>query len=459
MARRRADLDLGMDDWHDEETEEKENDNPEPGPKKLRLSVSVARKKKAASLAVGSRYNFLDEEEKKLIAVKFVPENTAKSTKWALTNFTDWSRCRRERFSDTSEHVPDGLLSSGDSSELCKWLSLFTAETRKKDGSKYPPKSIYILLTGLLRHMRSLNASCPNFLDTENKDFTPLHDCMDNVFRRLRTEGVGSSSKSAEVFTEDDQRNLWEKGVLGRENPKSLLRTVFFLNGKNFCLRGGEEHRALKLSQVKRFSNPDRYEYTEHVSKNRAGGLRQLRVTSKVVPVYSVPEVGEKCHVSVLDFYLSKLPPDAATRDVFYLTPLANVPKDATKPWFSPIPVGRNTLSTMVRGICSDGNILGNKTNHSLRATGTSALFNAGVPEKVIQQRSGHLSLKGLRQYERVTEDQQQAACQILAATKAPTTVTGQQQCAQVTPLGFTPQMNFSSCTVNIFQGGTSHAP
>jgi len=33
--------------------------------------------------------------------------------------------------------------------------------------------------------------------------------------------------------------------------------------------------------------------------------------------------------------------------------------------------------------------------NHSLRATGCSRLFEAGVPEKVIQQWTGHLSLQG----------------------------------------------------------------
>ena len=67
------------------------------------------------------------------------------------------------------------------------------------------------------------------------------------------------------------------------------------------------------------------------------------------------------------------------------------------KPWYTLTPVGRNTLSTMVKNICTDAGVGGNKTNHSLRATGTTALFTDGVPEKVIQQRSGHLSLQGMR--------------------------------------------------------------
>ena len=53
-----------------------------------------------------------------------------------------------------------------------------------------------------------------------------------------------------------------------------------------------------------------------------------------------------------------------------------------------------------------DAKIPGNFTNHSLRATGTTTLFDAGVPEALIQKRSGHRSSKALRVYERVTPEQ-----------------------------------------------------
>ena len=62
-------------------------------------------------------------------------------------------------------------------------------------------------------------------------------------------------------------------------SPKALFQEVFFLNGRNFCLRGGDEHRRLKLSQIKRYSAPhipDRYVYTENSSKNRSGGMAQM---------------------------------------------------------------------------------------------------------------------------------------------------------------------------------------
>ena len=75
---------------------------------------------------------------------------------------------------------------------------------------------------------------------------------------------------------------------------------------------------------MNRFSSPDHYVYTENSSKNRSGGLAQLRVSNKVVPAYSMTDAGERCHVHILDTYYSKLPPNAFNRDNFYLTSVSS---------------------------------------------------------------------------------------------------------------------------------------
>ena len=119
----------------------------------------------------------------------------------------------------------------------------------------------------------------------------------------------------------------------------------FFFNGKIFCLRGGEEHCQLKLSELKKFTYPLRYMHTENSSKNRSGGLAQIRVKNKVVPISAVPDAGSRCHVYVLDLYIQKLPPEAFSRDNFYVQPCLIVPDDPSKPWFTTNPIGKNTLS------------------------------------------------------------------------------------------------------------------
>ena len=242
----------------------------------------------------------------------------------------------------------DGLLLGHDSAALCKWLSVYVAEAKKQDSSPFPPKSLYMLLAGILRHMCSKNPLCPNFLDNKQLQFVSLHDAMDNVFRKLRVEGVQANSKSTEAFTKKEICQLWDSGTLSTTTPKGLLCAVFFLNGISFCLRGGEEHRNLKLSQIKHEKESPRYVYTELASKNRSGSLAQLRVKNESVTIYSVSEAGDMFHVSVLDLYFSKLPKEAIERDVFYLQPVSNV-KRCDQPWYTTTPVGKNTLARMVK--------------------------------------------------------------------------------------------------------------
>ena len=73
---------------------------------------------------------------------------------------------------------------------------------------------------------------------------------------QLCSEGVGAEVKHASISTKEEEA-LWEQGILGCDNPKSLLCAAFYLNDKIFCLRGGSEHRNLKLSQLQWSSNPE----------------------------------------------------------------------------------------------------------------------------------------------------------------------------------------------------------
>lgn len=67
----------------------------------------------------------------------------------------------------------------------------------------------------------------------------------------------------------------------------------------------------------------------------------------------------------------------------------------------------------------SEAKIAGDFTNHSLRATGATELFQSEAPEKVIQGITGHRSVSALRQYERVGDLQKKAACNILTGVSS----------------------------------------
>ena len=57
--------------------------------------------------------------------------------------------------------------------------------------------------------------------------------------------------------------------------------------------------------------------------------------------------------------------------------------------------------------------------NHSLCATGISRLYNNGVPEKLIMERSGHLSVEGIHSYERTSDAQRQVVSKVLSDSSA----------------------------------------
>ena len=129
------------------------------------------------------------------------------------------------------------------------------------------------------------------------------------------------------------------------------------------------------------------------------------------------PDLGDHCPVYILDKYISKLPPKAKEDDLFYVRPVEKNPVTTDAPWYSAVPIGKNTLQNMVTNMCSEANIQGAKTNHSLRATAATHMFQSGIPEKVIQERTGHRSLEGLRSYERLSEQQHKTASKLLSSS------------------------------------------
>ena len=173
--------------------------------------------------------------------------------------------------------------------------------------------------------------------------------------------------------------------------------------------------RDLCLSQLTRLESPNRYVYKEKASKNRQGGLAQLKLEHKTVNVMANPTSGIRCPVHLLDKYISKLPQEAIQKDHFYCRPLPSIASDSVQSvWYSASPVGRNQLTKMVATMFEMAGVNGQKTNHSLRVAGASSLFDAGVPERIIQARTGHRSLESLRLYERVTERQDMQVAKIL---------------------------------------------
>ena len=296
-----------------------------------------------------------------------IPKNTEKNDRWALNVFRKWMSTRNRR---SESKCPDDIIQRDDAELLNKWLSLFVSEVRKSDGTKYPPQTIHLILCGLQRYMRRHNAAPVSIFDKTDVRFRGLQGTTESVYQTLHEEGLGVEVKHASVITADDEEKLWESKTLGDYDPHVLLRTVFFLNGRNLALRGGQKQRNLKLSQFVR--EKDHWKYIENDSKNFRRGIRR---ENRVVCVYPHPELGNRCHFHILETYMTRIPMQAKEKDVFYLTALKVVKWEVGNVWFSLVPVGRNKLDLMVKEMCSRAGISEVKSNLSLRATGATRLF------------------------------------------------------------------------------------
>ena len=149
-------------------------------------------------------------------------------------------------------------------------------------------------------------------------------------------------------------------------------------------LQSGQEHRALRFhpGQIELLQPAGKRScllYTEDVSKNNPGGLKGMSNEPKTVTHYENLDNPHRCFVHLFKLYDSKCPPDRP-KDTFYLRPLK---KPTGTCWYS---IGHCTLAGTVARLCKAAGIKEYKTNHSLRATTATRLYQAGVDEQLIME-------------------------------------------------------------------------
>lgn len=100
--------------------------------------------------------------------------------------------------------------------------------------------------------------------------------------------------------------------------------------------------------------------------------------------------------------------------DALYLRSLA---KPTTSQWYADVRVGVNTISKVVKTLCGKAGMEGFYTNHSLRATAATRMYEADLPEQLICEKTGHRS-DAVRSYKRTGPAQEQAASDAVQGIK-----------------------------------------
>ena len=408
------------------------SDSYEATAKRPRLSVPPPAKVRAfASPKTG--------EEVEQARKNAMPKKTQDDTKYCVGIWNEW-RQHKELYDGNIIPAVDELNPAA----LAKLLSHFTLEVRKKNGDEFPPNSLHHIICGIQRYLRMNGKPAIDFFN--DPTFADFKMNLDAEMKRLQKKGLGSTKRQAEPLSIEEEELLWSKGLLGSETPQALVDTILYMNGLYFALRSGEEHRQLRFSPcqielVERTGQRPFLRYTEDISKNHPGGLKGRKTKPKIVTHYANVSNPERCFVRLFKMYSSLCPP-GRPMDAFYLLPL---PKPRPDCWFSTKPIGRNTLDRTVARLCQKAGIPGYRTNHSLRATTATRLYQAGVDEHFVMERTGHRSLEGVRSYKRTSMAQQENLSDILNSGAGSSVSHRDQEDANNLAI----QLNTNTCSTN----------
>ena len=267
------------------------------------------------------------------------------------------------------------------------------------DYTEYPPNTLYCIACSILRKVRNYALEINFFSQFE---FSGFRQTLDSEMKRLTATGTGSVKQKAEPLSSSDEEQMWQRGLLGSDNPQTLIDTMIFMCSLYFALRSGQEHHSLQMDQIQLIESCDHpyLVYTENASKNHTGGLRHRKVKPKIVTHYANKENPSRCFITMYKKYLSHCPLQRTTK-AFYLTTLK---KSTGAIWYCNVPIGHNTISKTVCRLCKSADINGFKTNQSLRVT---RLFQSGTEEQLIMDHTGHRSIDGIRAYKQVSEEQE----------------------------------------------------
>ena len=103
-------------------------------------------------------------EEEELLVSEVVPKNTQYNTKWAVKLFQEWQQSRSNTIAQREAVGVKGVDVSNvedlrvplEEMSACSvnfWLCKFICEAAKITGERYPPKTLYLVVCGLNRHL------------------------------------------------------------------------------------------------------------------------------------------------------------------------------------------------------------------------------------------------------------------------------------------------------------------
>ena len=124
--------------------------------------------------------------------------------------------------------------------ELNEFICEFIISVRTKDGNEYEPSSLRSLLASIERYLKK-NNYCVTVIN--DQAFEKTRRVLTSKQKELKKQGKGNKPNASVALTSAEPNTLYEKSLLGTQNPEALLNTLWLNNTMHFGLRGCKEHR------------------------------------------------------------------------------------------------------------------------------------------------------------------------------------------------------------------------
>ncbi|VDI12601.1 Hypothetical predicted protein [Mytilus galloprovincialis] len=164
-------------------------------------------------------------------------QSTRYHYKWGYNVFSNCQKERRARpISDNLPIPVETITQSITEMEPCvrdTSLQYFLAEAKKTDGNDYPSAFFYHLFVAIQGQIR-LSDPAVNLLTQST--YVKCRIVLDSMMKKKIRRGVRCrESKKGRTNLSLEENILWERAVIGSDDPPKLLETMVYLNGIHFA--------------------------------------------------------------------------------------------------------------------------------------------------------------------------------------------------------------------------------
>ncbi|XP_060586099.1 uncharacterized protein LOC132741852 [Ruditapes philippinarum] len=200
---------------------------------------------------MAGRFQFVSKDYIDFRVRDRIPKNTQRNTNWGVNTWNLWVTVRNNARQLGQPKFPCAMeLEFISPQEMNEYLCHFVLEVRNTNGELYPATTLNQLLAGLSRYLKDeLNRPDLNLYNPNNVYFNRFRQTLDAQMKLVTEKGIGTVKRQAQPITEEQEKCLWDKGLLSINDAVGLSKVVYFYNCKVFGLRSCDEHNNLQAEQ------------------------------------------------------------------------------------------------------------------------------------------------------------------------------------------------------------------